>query len=66
MTASSTAVPNDQMFWQILPKELLNASNGTHPGTMELVAFEFGALTRSSGSAPGGTPPRLWDMRSTP
>jgi hypothetical protein len=53
---------SDQMFWQILPKEYLNASNGTAPGTMELVSIEVGLEHSFFGVAGGGTPPILWDM----
>ncbi len=54
---------NDQMFYEILPKELLNASNGTAPGTMELVSLEVGLMHSFFGICAGsGTSPRLWDM----
>jgi len=58
--------PNNQMFWQILPKELLNAGNGSNPGTMEIVAFEFDIFSSSLGMTPGGPPLVIWDMSLHP
>jgi hypothetical protein len=58
--------PNDQMFWQVLPKEYLFSSNGTAPGTMELVSFEVGLEHSFFGVGGGGTPPVLWDMTFHP
>ena len=58
--------PNDQMVYTILPKEYMHSSNGTAPGTMELVSFEIALNHSYFGVAGGGTPPTLWDMSLHP
>jgi hypothetical protein len=58
--------PNDQMFWQILPRELMHSSNGTNPGTMEMTSIEMHLLHSYFGSGGGGTPSIRWDMTIHP
>jgi hypothetical protein len=58
--------PGDQMFWEILPKELMHSSNGTVPGTMELTSMEVSLLHTFFGSNGGGTPSVRWDMTIHP
>ena len=42
------------------------SSNGTAPGTMELVSFEVGLIHSFFGVGGGGTPSMLWDMTFHP
>jgi hypothetical protein len=58
--------PLDHMFWQIMPKEYLHSSNGTNPGTTELVSLEVDLIHSFFGSGGGGTPSTFWDITINP
>jgi hypothetical protein len=58
---------NDQMLWTIIPREYMTSSNGTAPGTMELVSQETSLAHSFFGSGGGtGTPSIIWDQTITP
>jgi hypothetical protein len=66
-TGVVNTTPNDQMWWNILPRELMNSSNGTAPGTMELVTQEYELIHSFWGSGgAGGTPGVDWDQTINP
>jgi hypothetical protein len=44
---------NDQMFYNIMPKEYCRSSNGTNPGTIEMVGQQAGFLLSMWGSGGG-------------
>src|SRR5262245_13736676 len=61
VTLATNLTPQDQLFFQVLPHELMYSSNGTAPGTLEFVGQEV-LVYYSYWNNPSGALPVVYDQ----